>query len=77
MRIQAFDERMGTKKKLKLSRLLAAGVVLLPIATLPRFWQDDASTRAYQPITDQLLIDPPAGDWLQYRRTYDGNGFRE
>jgi alcohol dehydrogenase (cytochrome c) len=27
------------------------------------------------PVTDQLLQDPPAGDWLAYRRTYENDGF--
>ena len=30
---------------------------------------------AYSPVTDAELRDPPAGDWLMYRRTYDGWGF--
>jgi alcohol dehydrogenase (cytochrome c) len=27
------------------------------------------------PVTDQVLKAPPAGDWLMWRRTYDGQGF--
>jgi alcohol dehydrogenase (cytochrome c) len=27
------------------------------------------------PVTDQTLRAPPAGDWLMWRRTYDGQGF--
>lgn len=26
-------------------------------------------------VTDALLADPPPGDWLSWRRTYDGHGF--
>jgi alcohol dehydrogenase (cytochrome c) len=27
------------------------------------------------PVTDAMLRDPPPGDWLQWRRTYDEHGF--
>ena len=27
------------------------------------------------PVTDAMLHDPPASDWLQWRRTYDAHGF--
>lgn len=27
------------------------------------------------PVTDQMLLNPPPGDWLHWRRTYDGYGF--
>ena len=30
---------------------------------------------AYSPVTDGELRDPPDGDWLMYRRTYDGWGY--
>ena len=30
-----------------------------------------AST-AYPTVTDERLLHPEAGDWLMYRRTYDG-----
>jgi alcohol dehydrogenase (cytochrome c) len=34
-----------------------------------------AQTRAFTPVTDSVLIHPSDGDWLQWRRTYDGWGF--
>src|SRR6202008_5154901 len=30
---------------------------------------------AYPSVTDERLQHPEAGDWLMYRRTYDGWGF--
>jgi alcohol dehydrogenase (cytochrome c) len=27
------------------------------------------------PVTDDMLADPPAADWLMWRRSYDGQGF--
>ena len=29
----------------------------------------------YTPVTDALLVNPPAADWLSWRRTTDGQGF--
>jgi hypothetical protein len=34
-----------------------------------------AESRAYPTVTDDRLLRPDAGDWLMYRRTYDGSGF--
>jgi hypothetical protein len=32
-------------------------------------------SRPYPTVTDERLQHPEAGDWLMYRRTYDGSGF--
>jgi alcohol dehydrogenase (cytochrome c) len=29
----------------------------------------------FRPVTDRMLADPPAGDWLSWRRTLDGQGY--
>jgi alcohol dehydrogenase (cytochrome c) len=34
-----------------------------------------AQTAAFRPVTDDLLQNPPAADWLHWRRTYDGWGY--
>src|ERR1700732_5215125 len=31
--------------------------------------------KPYPKVTDERLEHPEAGDWLMYRRTYDGSGF--
>ena len=31
--------------------------------------------RTITPVTDTMLSNPPAGDWLTWRRTYDDMGF--
>jgi PQQ-dependent dehydrogenase (methanol/ethanol family) len=51
--------------------LLGTAVALAPI------WCAHAQTgaRDWQPISDERLLDPGAGDWLSYRRTYDVTGF--
>ena len=34
-----------------------------------------AEATGYPTVTDDRLLHPDAGDWLMYRRTYDGSGF--
>ncbi|HUG99975.1 MAG TPA: c-type cytochrome, partial [Gammaproteobacteria bacterium] len=29
----------------------------------------------FVPVTERMLLDPPAGDWLNWRRTLDGQGY--
>src|SRR6476646_5404588 len=35
----------------------------------------DVRSMTYATVTDERLQHPEAGDWLMYRRTYDGSGF--
>jgi alcohol dehydrogenase (cytochrome c) len=35
---------------------------------------DLSALQDYAPVTDQLLLDPPASDWLMWRGTYDLSG---
>jgi alcohol dehydrogenase (cytochrome c) len=65
---------MGTIKRGLLS-VLAASLVLATIAAVPAFAQTDASNRPYKSVTAAMLANPPASEWLQYRRTDDGQGF--
>lgn len=37
--------------------------------------REDAPLARLTPVTDAMLRDPPAGDWLMWRRTYDGWGY--
>jgi hypothetical protein len=36
--------------------------------------QTAGAQSAYPTVTEELLLHPDAGDWLMYRRTYDGAG---
>jgi len=47
---------------------LAAG--LLPAASVPA-----GEVKNYSPVTQQRLTNPEPGNWLLYRRTYDGHGY--
>jgi alcohol dehydrogenase (cytochrome c) len=55
---------MGIRRKAVLGVALASVLLM----TLPAICQN------YQPVTDQRLTKPDPQDWLQYRRTYDGQG---
>jgi len=65
---------MGTFKR-GLLGVVASGLVLLTIAAVPAFAQKDASDRPYRTVTQEMFNNPPAGEWLQYRRTNDGQGY--
>lgn len=34
-----------------------------------------AAVSDFRPVSDRELVDPAPGDWLMYRRTYDGQGY--
>src|SRR5205085_4452012 len=48
----------------------------LPLnASLPPWPKMTDPTQSLKPVTDELLKNPPPGDWLTWRRTQDGLGF--
>ena len=50
-----------------------AALALLWAAPVPAQAQTSAE---FVPVTDAMLQDPAPGDWLMWRRTLDGWGFR-
>ena len=47
-----------------------------PDEVVPRLIaQEDAPLAKLTPVTDAMLANPPASDWLMWRRTYNGWGF--
>jgi len=48
---------------------------LSPYATLPSAPVRPNPLDRFTPVTDAMLQNPPAGDWLTWRRTYDDQGF--
>ena len=53
------------------ARVLALTAALFPTAEGPAHGQDTGIA----PVTDAILQDPPADDWLMWRRTLDGRGY--
>lgn len=59
--------KLDRKSTLRAFGALSAALLVSP----PAF----AQTTTYPTVTDTRLEHPDAGDWLMYRRTYDGSGF--
>jgi alcohol dehydrogenase (cytochrome c) len=55
------------------SVLALASLLLASASALAQ--QPDDPTRNLTPVTDAMLRNPPAADWLMWRRTYDGYGY--
>ena len=53
----------------------ALGLVSLMLASAAPAQQAADPTKTLTPVTDAMLHNPPAADWLMWRRTYDGYGF--
>lgn len=62
------------KKTSLLTSSALAGILLLTAAG-SALAQDAVSLDAVTAVTDDVLANPPDGDWLQWRRTYDGWGY--
>ena len=59
--------------------VIAVAVVVGPaLLAAPAGAQDEDPTAAdgFPPVTDAMLEDPAPGDWLTWRRTPNGWGFR-
>lgn len=64
-----------------ISRLRESAIAVLPLllfAVVPAHAQLAPAAdpmKNFRPVTDQMLLQPDAADWLMWRRTYDGFGF--
>ena len=65
---------MDTKPTIQ---LLGLALCSLGIVSGPTLAQSDSSSLLSEltPVTEQMLIEPPAEDWLLWRRTYASSGF--
>ena len=64
---------MSAKQYRKCATLALAYLLLGGVSTLAQ--QAGNPIRNLTTVTDAMLHDPPAADWLMWRRTYDGYGF--
>ncbi|MDH5520726.1 MAG: PQQ-binding-like beta-propeller repeat protein [Acidimicrobiia bacterium] len=60
---------LNTRISALVATAIAAGIVTSPLAA-----QDNPIDRV-TPVTDATLLNPPDGDWLMWRRTYNGWGY--
>jgi alcohol dehydrogenase (cytochrome c) len=63
------------KRALLASSALAAALVLGTGATFAQDAATKSPVDAITPVTDDMLLNPPDGDWLMWRRTYNGWGY--
>jgi len=59
--------------------LAASAAVSLLLSTSSHVFSQDSQEKnrldSFTPVTDDVLLNPPDGDWLHWRRTYDGWGY--
>jgi alcohol dehydrogenase (cytochrome c) len=55
--------------------ILTVPVVLCAASALAQQPQAADLSKSLTPVTDTMLRDPPAADWLMWRRTYNGWGY--
>ena len=60
------------RQRPEFSLAVLAVVAFAPLAAAAQSDED----AGFMPVTDEMLQDPAPGDWLTWRRTLDGWGFR-
>jgi len=58
-----------------LTTMLALAVSSTSLLAVQSAIAQDSVIDAVTPVTDEMLLNPPDGDWLMWRRTYDGWGY--
>src|SRR5262245_44374075 len=64
---------MSVHRYRKSPLLMMAALLLASASALAQQAADP--TRNLTPVTDAVLQNPPASDWLMWRRTFDGYGY--
>src|SRR5690606_37148991 len=67
-----FTREALMKSGLKLTALVTVAASLLALQTAIA---QDNPIDTISSVTDEMLLNPPDGDWLMWRRTYDGWGY--
>ena len=62
----------GSQKLLALFTVAASSASLLAVQAAVA---QDNPIDNISPVTEEMLLNPPEGDWLMWRRTYDGWGY--
>jgi alcohol dehydrogenase (cytochrome c) len=50
-------------------------ILFIALLALLGVWPLAAQIADYSPVTQEMLLNPPAADWLMFSRTYDGQRF--
>src|SRR5882762_2982519 len=72
---QLWEGAMPANRSRKSTLLSLSFLLLAGAAALGQQPQVADPTRNLTPVTDAMLRDPPAADWLMWRRTYDAWGY--
>ncbi len=62
----------GSKKLASVFAIAASSAYLMAMQAAVA---QDNPIDSISPVTDEMLLNPPDGDWLMWRRTYDGWGY--
>ena len=63
------------KRTSRLLGLLAIAASSASMLAMQTAVAQDNPIDSLTPVTDEMLVNPPDGDWLMWRRTYDGWGY--
>lgn len=63
------------KAHTRLKAVLAIAASMTSLTALQAAVAQDNPIDAITPVTKEMLLNPPDGDWLMWRRTYDGWGY--
>ncbi|MFM1863247.1 MAG: hypothetical protein RLZ26_1769, partial [Pseudomonadota bacterium] len=55
--------------------IFAIAVATMSMLSTPHAFAQSSVIDQVSPVTDEMLRNPPDGDWLMWRRTYDGWGY--
>ena len=66
---------MTMRRDWKTTVLFVPALLLAGAAAMAQAPQAPNPAAALTPVTDAMLRDPPAADWLMWRRTYNGWGY--
>src|SRR5882762_2358199 len=66
---------MSMRRDWKMTAIFAPAALLAGASAMAQAPQAPNPAAAMTPVTDAMLRDPPAADWLMWRRTYNGWGY--
>src|ERR1700728_5330311 len=66
---------MSMRRDWKTTVLMLPALLLAGPSALAQAPQAANPAPGLTPVTDAMLRNPPASDWLMWRRTYDGYGY--
>ena len=66
---------MSMRRDWKTTALFVPALLLVGASAMAQAPQAANPAASLTPVTDAMLRDPPASDWLMWRRSYNGWGY--